>query len=264
MKLDFADGACRLASRVIRKNLYPNQILFPLDGFTPALIVLDKDGTLIDFNFMWAGWITELAHRLENAAGRPLSNALYRALGYDAATRRVIAGAPLAVCSMTVLRDLTADVVGRSGVSRGAAEQYVAAAWFVPDPVALAQPVADLASIFSALSARGFKLAVATSDDRAPTLATLDALGVTPYLDALACADDGLPNKPAPDMLLRVCADLGIAPAQSVMVGDAVADLEMGRRAGAGRVIAVLTGLADQAQLAPHADLVIPSVAALL
>lgn len=238
--------------------------MFPLDGFFPALIVFDKDGTLIDFNFMWASWVTELARRLEMASQHPLSELLYHAMGYDAANARVIAGAPLAVCSMKTLHDLTVDVVWRSGFSRVDAGQYTNAAWFVPDPVALARPVAKLPHVFSSLRARGIQLAIATSDDRAPTQATLDALGITPYLDALVCADDGLPNKPAPDMLLHICRALDIAPAQTVMVGDAVADMEMGRNAGAARVIAVLTGLADAAQLTPHADCVIPSVMALI
>lgn len=238
--------------------------MFPLEGFTPALIVFDKDGTLIDFNFMWASWVTELARRLESVTRHPLTGLLYHTLGYDAPNGRVIAGAPLAVCSMKTLRDMTADVVWRSGFSRRDAEQYADVAWFVPDPVALARPVADLQHVFSTLHARSFRLAVVTSDDRAPTRATLDGLGVSPYIAALVCADDGLPNKPAPDMLLRVCSMLNIAPARTMMVGDAVADLEMGRSAGAAHVIGVLTGLADAALLAPHADRVIPSIAELI
>ena len=48
------------------------------------------------------------------------------------------------------------------------------------------------------------------------------------------------------------------------MVGDAVADMEMGRSAGAARVIAVLTGLADATQLENCSDFVIQSVADLV
>lgn len=246
----------------------------PQDGFIPALIVFDKDGTLIDFNFMWASWIAELARRLENETQHPLTELryqqspltelLYHTMGYDAEHARVIAGAPLAVCSMKTLRDMTADVVWRSGFSRAQAEHITATVWFVPDPVALARPVADLPNIFSTLRARGIRLAVATSDDRAPTQATLTAFDIAPFIDAVVCADDGLPNKPAPDMLLRVCSTLHISPAQTVMIGDAVADLEMGRSARVARVIGVLTGLTDANTLAAHADCVIPSLADLI
>ncbi|MBI4675550.1 MAG: HAD family hydrolase [Chloroflexi bacterium] len=248
--------------------------MLSLLDFTPALIVFDKDGTLIDFNFMWASWIAELAQRLEHATHHPLTELLrqqppltellYHTLGYDAANARVLAGAPLAVCSMKTLRDMTTDIVWRSGFSRADAERITAQVWFVPDPVALAHPVADLAQIFSTLHARGIRLGVATSDDRAPTQATLDALGIAPYVDALVCADDGLPNKPAPDMLLHLCRTLDVSPSQMVMVGDAVADLEMGRNAQVARVMGVMTGLTDARELAPHADLILHSVADLI
>jgi phosphoglycolate phosphatase len=44
-------------------------------------------------------------------------------------------------------------------------------------------------------------------------------------------------------------------------VGDSPADLEMGRRAGAGLVVGVLTGVGDEAALAPIADRLLASVA---
>lgn len=47
------------------------------------------------------------------------------------------------------------------------------------------------------------------------------------------------------------------------MVGDARKDLDTGRNAGVGLKIAVLTGAADREALAPHADLVLNSVAEL-
>jgi phosphoglycolate phosphatase len=235
-----------------------------LEPFTPTLVVFDKDGTLIDFNFMWASWIKELARRLLYATQQPITDLLYQAMGYDDVNARVIAGGPLAVCSMKTLRDITVDVVWRSGFSRAQAEQFTNDAWFVPDPVALARPVADPVRVFAALYAQNIHLAVATSDDRAPTLATLDALGLSKFIEAIVCADDGLPNKPAPDMLLHLCHILDIPPAQTMMVGDAVADMEMGRNANVARVIGVTTGLTDASQFISHADYVIQSISNLL
>ena len=48
------------------------------------------------------------------------------------------------------------------------------------------------------------------------------------------------------------------------MAGDNVPDLQMGRAAGVGFTLGVLSGLASAADLAPHADLLLPSVAELL
>jgi phosphoglycolate phosphatase len=64
-------------------------------------------------------------------------------------------------------------------------------------------------------------------------------------------------------MVLHLCATLGIEPARTAVVGDTVADLSMGRAAGAGLIVAVLTGVGGRTDLAPLADAVIASVAEL-
>jgi HAD superfamily hydrolase (TIGR01509 family) len=165
---------------------------------------------------------------------------------------------------MAELRALTAELLRKEGLPGARAEAAAEQAWFIPDPVALARPLADLPGLFGALRARGMRIAVATTDDRAPTLATLAALGVAPLVDALACGDDGLPIKPAPDAILALCRELGIAPAQAAMVGDTAADLRMGRAAGVGRNVGVLSGVGTAELLAPLADVLLPSVAELL
>jgi phosphoglycolate phosphatase len=228
------------------------------------LIIFDKDGTLIDFDAMWGAWITDLARRLEASAGLSLAERLFQVMGFDSASGRVAAGGRLAVTPMAGLHALTVDLVRDVGIPPAAAEQVVAAAWYIPDPVALARPLADLPALFGALRARGIRIAVATSDDRTPTEMTLAGLGVADLVSAVIGADDGVPLKPAPDMVVTLCRDLGIAPARAAVVGDAVDDLEMGRAAGAGLVVGVLSGVSTAALLAPHADVVIPSVADLI
>jgi phosphoglycolate phosphatase-like HAD superfamily hydrolase len=227
-------------------------------------VVFDKDGTLIDFDFMWGEWIAELARRLAASAGVPLAGRLYRAVGFDPNTAKVDPGGRLALASMAELRALTAEVAHAVGLSRPAAEAAAAAAWFIPDPAALARPLADLPALFRALRERGLRIAVATPDDRAPTAATLAALEVAPLVDALACGDDGHAIKPAPDAVLSLCEQFGIAPAQAIVVGDTAADLIMGRAAGAGLVVGVLSGVGTAEVLGPHADLLLPSVAELI
>ena len=71
-----------------------------------ALVIFDKDGTLIDFDAMWAGWIEALAVRLQAATGQPVPAPLYAAMDYDpgAGAGRIIAGGQLAVTPMTGLR----------------------------------------------------------------------------------------------------------------------------------------------------------------
>ena len=237
---------------------------FSLAEFSPALIIFDKDGTLIDFNFMWASWVTELSHRLVRSTNCALANMLYRAIGYDEANARVIAGSPLAAHSMANLRELTIRVAQDAGLSRQAAEQAVAESWFIPDPVAMARPVADLPRVFSTLRARNILTAIATSDDRAPTEITLKALGIAPYVNALVSADDDLPNKPAPDMLLHICRLLDVEPSHTAMVGDSVADMQAAEAAGIPFRIGVLSGVTSRELLAPYVQVVLSDIGSLV
>lgn len=225
------------------------------------LVIFDKDGTLIEFHAMWSGWAVALADDLERATGTAIRDPLFEMLGYDVATARAIGGGRLAATPMARIREATGAVLRDAGVAPDAAESALASAWRPPDAVALARPVTDLALLFATLRADGRRIAVATTDDREPTLRTLDALGLAAWVDAVVCADDGLPVKPAGDMVVRVCAELGTRPDRTVVVGDSAADLQMGRAASVARCYGVLTGVGTRADLAPWADEVIDSVA---
>jgi phosphoglycolate phosphatase-like HAD superfamily hydrolase len=227
------------------------------------LLVFDKDGTLIEFHLMWGGWLDTLATRLEAATGLALKEGLYPLLGVDRRTGIVHAHGLLAATPMSRIREVVQAFVGEAGASPAVARDAVESAWHAPDPVALAQPVTDLAALLGRLRARVGTFAVATSDDREPTERTLEALGVTAEFAAITCADDGIRTKPAPDPVLHICATLGIAPARTAVVGDSPADLLMGRAAGVARSIGVLTGVGDRASLEPFADLVLGSIAEL-
>jgi phosphoglycolate phosphatase len=228
------------------------------------LVVFDKDGTLIDFDTMWAGWAVDLARALEEATGEPQADRLFAAIGFSADAGRAAPSGPLGSHSMAQLRRLTVDTVVASGRSPADAERIVAAAWRPPDPVGLAVPLADLAALFRSLRAGGRRIAVATGDDRGPTETTLRALGLFDMVDAVATPDDGHPTKPDPAMLVHLCATLGVDPARTAMVGDASVDLEMARTAGFGLVVGVLSGASRRADLEPLADVLLDSVADLV
>jgi HAD superfamily hydrolase (TIGR01509 family) len=227
------------------------------------LIIFDKDGTLIEFHLMWGGWVDQLARRLEADTGLPLRAGLYPLLGVEETTGLVLAHGLMAATPMRRIREVVEEYVADAGAGANGAAAAVENAWQAPDPVALAQPVTDLRAVLGRLRTRVPTFAVATSDDRGPTERTLQALGVAAEFAALSCADDGRPTKPAPDPVLHLCATLGIPPEHTAVVGDAPADLRMARAAGVARAIAVLTGVGDEAILAPLADVVLPSIAEL-
>jgi phosphoglycolate phosphatase len=225
------------------------------------LAIFDKDGTLIDFHFMWSDWVRALADRLAATMGdRSLDGVVYATMGVNRETGRVSPHGALAATPMARIQDALIDAVTAAGLPAPAARHAVAAAWHGPDPVALARPLADLGALFRGLAAAGTRIAVATSDDREPTERTLAHLGVADLVAGVACADDGRPVKPRPDAVLWLCRELGVPVARTAVIGDAPADLAMGRAAGVGLLVGVLTGVSEEATLQALADVVVPSV----
>ena len=233
----------------------------PLDGI--ALVVFDKDGTLIDFQAMWGGWVRRLADDLSRSTELDVSGLLFDLLGVDRATGLVHSHGLLAATPMARIREVVVETVASVGLGDAAAETAVAAAWRAPDPVELAHPLTDLPTLFDALDAKGITITIATSDNREPTERTLDALGIADRVAGLVCADDGLLVKPAPDGVRHLCAVVGILPDRTAVVGDSPVDLAMGRAAAVRRVIGVLTGVGDRASL-DSADILLESVADLI
>ena len=188
---------------------------------------------------------------------------MFATIGFDPTTGRVASGGPLASATMAGIEETVARVLRRWCPSIAAARRATEAAWFVPDPVALAVPLADLEGLFEGLRTAGRRIAVVTTDDRAPTDATLRALGVRTPVEAMVCGDDGFAVKPAPDAVFAVCHAFRTEPERVAVVGDSPADLAMARSAGAGLVIGVRSGVGSEEDLAT-ADVVIDSVAGLV
>lgn len=232
----------------------------PVDLADIDLVAFDKDGTLLDFHAMWGGWARQIGSRLDASVRRPVAGDVFAAIGFDPSSGRVAAGGPLAIGTMAQIEDLLATLLRRWCPSVAAARRAVETAWFIPDPVATAVPLGDLEALFGRIQIGGRRIAVVTTDDRAPTDATLRHLGVRDRVAALVCGDDGFPLKPAPDAVLALCQALGTVPGRVAVVGDSPADIAMGRSAGVALVIGVRSGIGRDEDLAA-ADVIIDSVA---
>ncbi len=99
--------------------------------------------------------------------------------------------------------------------------------------------------------------AAVTSGTRPLARARLQAAGL-PLPDVMVTADDVSAGKPAPEGYLAAAAALGLAPADCVVLEDAVAGVLAARAAGVGAVI----GVGDRA-LATDADVVVADLRAL-
>lgn len=231
-----------------------------LKHFRAQAIIFDKDGTLIDFDAMWGGWTLYLAEQLKQASGLDVRDALCTAFGYDQMTRKVSAQGVLAASPMAKLQQLTVAVLQTQGLSAAEAQRVVAAGWCIPDPVMLAKPCTDLRRLFHSLHKQDIQIAIATADDRAPTQALLEAFDIDEFVATMVCADDGIPSKPAPDMVQTICGRLHVDPSKVLVIGDTISDMKMARASGAGLAVGVLSGVSSARDLIPHADVILDSV----
>lgn len=104
----------------------------------------------------------------------------------------------------------------------------------------------------AALHAKGFRLAICTSRSSGSLQELLKVHGIGAFFDAHTCNDDvlhlGARPKPAPDLALLLLERLGARADESMVVGDTVFDLQMGRSAGC-RTCGVTYGNQDRTQL---------------
>lgn len=102
--------------------------------------------------------------------------------------------------------------------------------------------------VVEALAALPGRKATATTKGTPTTRAVLQQFGLVQYFDHVQ-GTDGIPSKPAPDVLLAALRGVGGASADCLMVGDSPADMEAGRRAGV-KICAVRYGYGKTAELA--------------
>lgn len=114
-----------------------------------------------------------------------------------------------------------------------------------------AQPVPGALETIRELRAAGLAVVFTTGFSRATQDALLAGLGWQDAADlALTPADAGGRGRPHPDLNLTALIRTRAADVRSmVVVGDTTSDVLSGVRAGAGRVVGVLTGAHDETRL---------------
>ncbi len=220
-------------------------------------ILLDKDGTILDYARTWLPINRDVA--LFAAGGdQALAEVLLRLGGHDPATDIVTAGSPLAAGSIEDIADAFAAHLGSRTPPR-----FVATIdqMFRDGGARHAVLIDGADAAMRALSKAGYRLGIATNDSIGGLEASLSGHSrLLALCEFLAGCDSGYGAKPGPGMATAFAAKLGLAASAIAVVGDAVHDLEMGARAGVGLKVAVLSGTSAHADLAPHADVVLDSL----
>lgn len=194
------------------------------------LIIFDLDGTLADT----VESITEAMNAALTEMGLPLRDEAY--------IRRSVGNGSRTLCVRVLPEDRRDDatVVKLLKIyDRTYGETYMHVKSLYP----------GMTDALEALHARGYKMAVFSNKQDAYVKNLCRALLPEGYFGAAEGQLDGRPIKPDPATALEICARLGIAPEDAVMVGDGETDVELSLRGGL-TPVSVTWGFRSREQLA--------------
>lgn len=175
------------------------------------LAVFDCDGTLVDS----LNVIAAAAAEAFTSLGLPVP---------EASRVQAFIGLPL----IEALDRLAPEGADRESLRDHYIEAYRA---LIADP-AMHEPLYDgAAAALDVIEAAGVLLGIATGKGRRGLDAVLDRHGLSGRFVTLQTSDSG-PGKPNPAMLLAAMSEAGVAPGETVMIGDTTFDITMAANAG--------------------------------
>ncbi|MFH1851408.1 MAG: HAD family hydrolase [Candidatus Neomarinimicrobiota bacterium] len=220
------------------------------------LILLDKDGTLIDIHHYWGSMIRRRAATIVDQlfAGQPIGekvgNALIDALGFDQINGRMKSDGPVGVMPRRFIVDVARRIITDNGVKIDAAAvedlfQQVDRVTAV-DPEPLLRLLPGVVEFLHTCRQNQVQVALVSADKRERIQLALQALRIDHYFTAVIGGDQVENGKPAADPA-RLAMQICDVPAwKTASIGDHPVDIEMGIRASIPCNIGVLTGLGSR------------------
>jgi len=231
------------------------------------LVIFDKDGTLIDFSATWVPLIRKRVSFLLKRLGKngALEAFLLKSWGIDPVSGKVDPRGPCPVSPRSDEIIIGTMALYQHGYHWDESKQWVSQAFDEADADGdwrkNVVPIEGIQTFLARLKQDGFQTALATNDERKDTEAILDHLNMDGLFDMILCWGEVSPPKPHPETILSICRRLSIPPHETVMVGDSVTDMMMGKRAGVVLTIGILEGgVTPKEELEKVADLVVPSI----
>lgn len=230
-------------------------------------IIFDKDGTLIDFSYTWRRIAEERVNVMVKNFGiaQKIGKIILKVFGLNPQTGEIDPRGPLVMSTQAESVIIGATILYQNGYHWDEAQKIVEKSFKIVDERCelknITKPVANLRESLTKFKENGLKLAIATVDNYWRIVKTLEILGIGELIDTVVGGDNKIPNKPHSEMVWAICRQLKVKPRETVIVGDAIADMLMGKNAGVRLTIGVSTGVTKAEVLKKYSDVVINSLA---
>ena len=199
-------------------------------------VVFDKDGTLLDFEALWLAISkSALTEIIEKVGGAPERLAeILAAYGVEDGIARI--DGILCYGTYHDMSEVTYPILLQDGISLSFEEFH---ALLVDtyhrhmDAGEILPVCPGLRESLLAMRRAGHRLFVVTSDDESGAEKCLAALGIRDLFEKVYAYSPDRPHKPSADLFRLICEENGLTPAETVMVGDSLVDIQFGKNGGA-------------------------------
>ncbi|WP_157019708.1 phosphoglycolate phosphatase [Mesorhizobium xinjiangense] len=186
----------------------------------PVAVLFDLDGTLIDS-------VPDLAASVNIL----LAENGFAPLSLDEVKSMVGHGLPKLVERAFAARGL------RPGPDELAAQCDRMVSIYDDHLTVLTTPMSGAGEVLERLHGRGMRLAVVTNKPQRAAETILERLGLARFIETVVGGTDGMPKKPAPDMVLAAMKTCRATPESTVLVGDSAADVQSAHAAGIAAIV---------------------------
>jgi len=230
------------------------------------LVIFDKDGTLIDLYNYWANMISFRVESAQKKLGfdESRNKDIMYAMGVDVENGRVRSEGPVGLKKREIVMQAMMDSLADIGFSdtydtcfqifKEVDEQSVN---HLNDII---KPVHGMHELINSLYEKDCKIAIATTDKIARADLAADFLGISDSVNMVVGEDMVANCKPHPDMANLILEELSVDKENTVIVGDAITDIEMGLNAGLKASIGVCSGLTSARKLEEKTKFVIEDI----
>lgn len=219
----------------------------------PDAVLFDKDGTLIDIHHYWSSMIRIRSSFITNRyfpghrEQKNIENSLIDAMGVDITNNRMKPEGPVGIKPRPYIVNIASDLVrlkGKKIVNEDMEDLFSEVDKKTTEDMApLLRLLPGVVKLLERLDECGIASAIVSTDITSRARLAMETLELDHYFDEIIGGDRVKSTKPSPDLALDAIDRCNSNANKAIVIGDHPVDIEMGKSAGTGLNIGVLTGL---------------------